>query len=158
MVGVGLGGDFTVVKYESPTDRIFSGFMHAVNNLQFQVIAIASLVGQSVEEKSAEPLAENIAGPVGIVALIAQFVGVGGTAAIGALFSLTALISLILAVVNILPIPALDGGRFFFIFAEGLTGKKVNPKVERVIHGIAFIVLIFLVLIVAFNDIVNIFN
>ena len=132
--------------------------MHAVNNLQFQVIAIASLVGQSVEEKSAEPLAENIAGPVGIVALIAQFVGVGGTAAIGALFSLTALISLILAVVNILPIPALDGGRFFFIFAEGLTGKKVNPKVERVIHGIAFIVLIFLVLIVAFNDIVNIFN
>ena len=158
LVGVGLGGDFAVVKYESPTDKIFSGFMHAGNNLQFQAIAIASLVGESVEEGSAEPLAENIAGPVGIVALIAQFVGVGGPAAVGALFSLTALISLILAVVNILPIPALDGGRFFFIFAEGLTGRKVNPRVERVIHGVAFIVLIFLVLIVAFNDIVNIFN
>lgn len=158
LVGVGLGGDFALVKYESLTDKIFSGFMHAANNLHFQAVAISSLVSQSVEEKSAEPLAENIAGPVGIVALIAQFVGVGGTAAVGALFSLTALISLILAVVNILPIPALDGGRFFFIFTEAVTGKKVNPKVERVIHGVAFLILILLVLVVAFNDIVNIFN
>ena len=93
---------------------------------------------------------------MGIVSLIADFVGVGGVAAFAALVSLMALISLILAVVNILPIPALDGGRFFFIFIEGITGKKVNPKVERVIHGVAFIVLIFLVVAVAFNDILNI--
>lgn len=158
LVGVGLGGDFTLIKYERASDKIFSGFMHAFNNLQFQGVAIASLVGQSVEEGSAEPLAENIAGPVGIVALIARFVGVGGVAALGALVSLTALISLILAVVNILPIPALDGGRFFFIFAEGITGKRVNPRVERIIHGTAFVFLILLVLLVAFNDIVNIFG
>lgn len=155
-IGVGLAGDFTTISYESGIDKTFSGFEHALNSLQFQAVAIGSLVGQSVEEGTAEPLTDNVAGPVGIVALIADFVGVGGVAAFGALVSLMALISLILAVVNILPIPALDGGRFFFIFIEGITGKKVNPRVERIIHGVAFIVLLFLVIAVAFNDILNI--
>ncbi|MCH8821275.1 site-2 protease family protein [Patescibacteria group bacterium] len=157
-IGVGLAGDFTTISYESGIDKTFSGFEHAINSLQFQAVAIGSLIGQSVEEGTAEPLADNVAGPVGIVALIADFVGIGGIAAFGALVSLMALISLILAVVNILPIPALDGGRFFFIFLEGITGKRVNPKVERIIHGVAFIVLIFLVIAVAFNDILNIIS
>lgn len=157
-VGVGLAGDFATVGYETTSEKLFSGFMHAVNSLQFQVVAIGSLVGQSVEEGTAEPLAENVAGPVGIVALITRFVGIGGLAALGALVSLVALISLVLAVINILPIPALDGGRFFFILFEGLTGRRINPRVERLIHSIAFLILIGLVILVAFNDIIRIFR
>ena len=157
-LGVGLGFDIAQVSYEKPADIVFSGFMHAANNLQFQTVAIKSLISKSVAEKTAQPLRENVAGPVGIVALIARFVGIGGFAAFGALLSLTALISLILAVVNILPIPALDGGRFFFILIEGITGQRVNPKVERVIHGTAFLILLALVILVAFNDILNIFR
>jgi regulator of sigma E protease len=157
-VGVGLGLDLATVSYVSPTDKVFSGFMHAVNSLQFQAVAIGSLVGKSFEEGTPEPLTENVAGPVGIVALITRFVGVGGAAAFGALLSLAALISLILAVINILPIPALDGGRFFFILIEGITGKKVDPKVERIIHSTAFLVLLVVVILVAFNDVINIFR
>ncbi|MEX0616965.1 MAG: site-2 protease family protein [Candidatus Woykebacteria bacterium] len=151
-VGVGLGIDLATVSYEG-VEKVFAGFLHSANTLQFQAVAIGSLIKQSFEEKTPEPITENVAGPVGIVALIAQFVGIGGFAAVGALASLTALISLILAVVNILPIPALDGGRFFFILIEGLTGYKVNPRAERLIHGVAFIVLLALVVLVAFNDI-----
>lgn len=157
-MGVGLGFDIATVTYENPVEKLFSGFLHAVNSLQFQFVAIGSLIKQSFEEKTPEPLAENVAGPVGIVALIARFVGIGGLAAFGALVSLTALISLILAVVNILPIPALDGGRFFFIFVEGITGRRVDPRVERLIHGAAFLVLLALVILIAFNDILNIFR
>ncbi len=157
-MGIGLGLDLATVSYVSPTDKVFSGFMHAVNSLQFQAVAIGSLVGKSVEEGSPEPLRENVAGPVGIVALITKFVGVGGVAAFGALLSLAALISLILAVINILPIPALDGGRFFFILIEGVTGKRVDPKVERIIHSTAFLLLLVIVILVAFNDVINIFK
>ncbi len=157
-IGVGLGFDIATISYEDPAERLFSGFMHAVNSLQFQAVAIGSLIKQSFEERTPEPLAENVAGPVGIVALITRFVGIGGFQAVGALVSLTALISLILAVINILPIPALDGGRFFFIFIEGLTGRRVNPRIERLIHSVAFLILMVLVILIAFNDIVNIFR
>lgn len=157
-VGIGLGFDLATVTYETFVEKMFSGFMHAINSLQFQAVAIGSLVSQSFEEGTADPVRENVAGPIGIVSLISKFVGVGGFAALGALVSLAALISLILAVINTLPIPALDGGRFFFILIEGVTGYRINPKVERAIHSVAFLILLVLVILVAFNDILKIFG
>ncbi len=157
-IGVALAGDFTQVSFDRPAEKAFAGFMQAANTLQFQIVGISGLVGKSVQEKSAAPIAKNVAGPIAIVTLLAKFLGLGGLAATFTIISLVALISLVLSFINILPIPALDGGRFYFILAEALFGKKINPRLERVIHGAFFILLIVLFILVAFNDIINIHN
>ncbi len=91
----------------------------------------------------------ELSGPVGIAVLTGQ------AARLGFLYLLqfAALLSVNLAVVNILPIPALDGGRLLFIVIEKLRGRSVRPLVEAVIHRVAFFLLLSLVLIVTLHDI-----
>ena len=64
-----------------------------------------------------------------------------------------ALISLNLALINIMPIPALDGGRVLFVLFEGLFGKRLPNKIERLSHIAGFVLLIALMLLVTFKDI-----
>lgn len=160
-LGVSLDPDFNknvvTIEYVSTTEKIFAGPAHSVNNLYFQYKAIGALISQSVEEGSAEPLAENVAGPVGIVALLGFVVGETGVVILPIL-QLMGVISLVLGVVNLLPIPAVDGGRLFFTLFEGVTGKKVNVGIERVIHTIGFAVIVLLFFVITFNDIVKIFR
>jgi regulator of sigma E protease len=73
----------------------------------------------------------------------------------GAYFSFAALISISLGIFNLLPIPALDGGRAVFILAEMLRGKPVDPEKEALVHVGGFAVLIVLMLAVSFHDISN---
>lgn len=146
------------VRYESIPEKVFVGPFHAGNMIYYQANALAALVSRSFAEKSVEPVADTVAGPVGIASLLGTFLGITGARGIFVLAETIALISLILAVVNVLPIPALDGGRLFFTVFEGVTGKKVNPNVERLIHTTGFAVLIFLFLIITFNDLVKIFS
>lgn len=146
------------IQYNSIPERVFVGPLHSVNMLYFQSKAIGSLVSQSVDEGTAEPIAENVRGPVGIVALVGAFIGTTGTAGIFALVETIALLSLILAFINVLPIPALDGGRLFFSVFEGITSKKINPNVERVVNTAGFVVLLLLFLAITYNDVINIFR
>ena len=60
--------------------------------------------------------------------------------------------------INILPIPALDGGRLFFILIEGFTGKKVNPRIENYAHAIGMAVLLGLIALITIHDLVRIIN
>ena len=80
-----------------------------------------------------------------------QFADLG----IAQLLQFTALISVNLAVINFLPIPALDGGRVVFLIIEKIKGSPVKKEIEAVVHNIAFILLIILIIVVTFNDIVN---
>jgi regulator of sigma E protease len=73
------------------------------------------------------------------------------------LLNLAGLLSISLAFFNILPIPALDGGRLFFILAEGITGRKVNPKTETLIHTAGMAVLLGLIVLITYKDIVQFF-
>ncbi len=91
----------------------------------------------------------GVAGPVGIAQLTGQFVQVG----IYAVLSFVALLSLNLAILNILPFPALDGGRLFFIIIEILTGKKVNQRFEGYAHAIGMAVLLGLIALITLHDI-----
>ena len=96
---------------------------------------------------------EGVAGPVGI----AQMTFVTVQAGFAAMLRFVALLSLSLGVINILPIPALDGGKFFFIVVRALTGKKMNPKHENLIHAGGFFFIICLILYITFNDVVKLF-
>ena len=68
-----------------------------------------------------------------------------------------AMLSVNLAVLNVLPIPALDGGRMFFIVLEKIKGSRMNPEFEARAHTIGFALLILLRAAVTYKDVVNIF-
>jgi regulator of sigma E protease len=97
--------------------------------------------------------APQVTGPVGM----AQMTGEVARAGISPLFEFAAFISINLAIVNILPLPALDGGRIAFVFLEMVRrGRRVSPKTEGLVHLIGFALLITLILVVTYGDIANI--
>ena len=67
----------------------------------------------------------------------------------------TALLSINLAIINVLPLPALDGGRILFLIIEKVRGKKVTPKIENVVHTIGFAALIVLILLITYQDVLK---
>ena len=91
---------------------------------------------------------QGVAGPIGVAQLTGEAVRAGWFAVLWFM----ALLSLNLAVLNILPIPALDGGRFFFMLIEMVTGKKVSPKYEGYAHAIGLVMLLGLMAVVTILD------
>ena len=74
-----------------------------------------------------------------------------------ALIPLAALLSISLAVFNILPIPALDGGRLLFVIIEWIRrGKRIPPEKEGLVHMVGFALLIAMVIVISYNDILRI--
>lgn len=96
---------------------------------------------------------EGVAGPVGIAQMTHVFVQEG----ILSLLRFMALLSLSLAIINILPFPALDGGRAFFILLEVIFGRRLGHRFEAVIHAVGFLVLMGLIFAVTYNDILRLF-
>lgn len=94
---------------------------------------------------------EEVVGPIGMV----HFVGEAARTGIYSLLSLAAVISINLAILNILPFPALDGGRLIFILIEMIKGKPINPEKEGFVHFIGFVVLIILMIFVVYKDIIR---
>jgi regulator of sigma E protease len=92
---------------------------------------------------------KDVAGPIGVAQITSQAMKFGPMA----ILELIGFLSLNLAVVNILPIPALDGGRLLFIGVELVFGKKVRPRFERVVHQIGMVILLTLIFLVTLNDI-----
>ena len=93
----------------------------------------------------------SVAGPIGIASIGSKAVSNGFSAAV----SLVALISINLALINILPIPGLDGGRIFIIAIEGLTKRTVSDKLMAYLSYGGFGLLILLMLVVSYHDILR---
>jgi len=96
--------------------------------------------------------AGDMAGPVGIVSMVKEQTQSGG---LRAYLEMAAMISLNLGLINLLPIPGLDGSRLLFLAAEGVRGKRVDPNKEGLVHLIGLAVLLLLMLPVYFRDIVR---
>lgn len=98
--------------------------------------------------------ADNLSGPVGMVQMVSE------TSQYGFWYYgfLTALICMNLAIINMLPLPALDGGRIIFVLYTWITGKNVSQKVEGTIHFAGILLLFALMIYVTFNDVVRIFG
>ncbi|MBA4336632.1 RIP metalloprotease RseP [bacterium] len=117
---------------------------------QLTVGMLGELV-RSVTSKLVVP--EGVSGPVGIARLTHVFVQDG----LLALLRFMALLSLSLAVLNIIPFPALDGGRLFFLLIEAVRGKRIPQKWESAIHALGFLVLIAFLFFVTYSDILQLF-
>ena len=97
----------------------------------------------------------EVAGPVGI----AQITGEVAKAGISPLLEFAGFISINLAIINILPLPALDGGRIVFVLLEWVRrGKRVSPKTEGLVHFIGFAMLMALILLITYQDIIRIIS
>ncbi len=97
----------------------------------------------------------GLAGPIGIAQVTGEVANIGITPVL----ELTALISISLALVNILPIPALDGGRLLFILIEGARGgKRISPQTEGIIHMAGFAALIGLIVVMSYFDVLRIIS
>lgn len=96
----------------------------------------------------------DIAGPVGIAVLTGQAVQMGWIY----LLQFVAIFSINLAILNALPFPALDGGRFLFLLLERFRGRPISRKIELAVHNAGFVLLLLLVLLVTYRDIARYSN
>jgi len=95
----------------------------------------------------------DVTGPVGIVGIVGDATSLGFVY----LLSFSAFISINLAVINLLPFPAIDGGRLLFVAIESIKRSRINPKVTNTLNAIGFILLILLMLAVTISDVIKLF-
>jgi len=130
-----------------PIEKAFiAGVTDTFTQTKGILIGLGTLIGQAFT-LSAD--ISTITGPVGIVSLVGDASGFG----LGSILSLAALISMNLAIVNLLPFPALDGGRLAFLFVETISRRKIPARVSDIINVAGFGVLIILMLAVTAHDI-----
>jgi len=96
---------------------------------------------------------EDIGGPI----MIASIIGQAARTGILNVLNWTAIISINLGIINLLPFPALDGGRLLFIFIEIIRGKAVDPRKESYVHLVGFAVLMILMIYIIYNDLMRTF-
>lgn len=128
-----------------------AGLQHAATITVTIVRELGNVVGRLA---TGQAPGIDVTGPVGIAQYTGQALEFGWKAVI----ELMALLSLNLAVINLLPFPALDGGRIVFVLYEWASGKRVPTNFERYTNLFGFMLLISLLLVVTYFDIVNIFN
>lgn len=95
----------------------------------------------------------QLSGPVGIYSVVGQ----QRSAGLASLIYLTAFLSINVGVINLLPIPAFDGGHILFIIIEKIKGSPIKPELENKIHSIFLILLLLLMVIITINDIMRLF-
>jgi len=150
-IGIYTGNNYDVfIDYTN--NKIFSGVSHSINVVKLTVGALSSLISQAKESGDYSEISNTVSGPIGIYFIIDYFKTLGVITFLGILADL----SLSLAVINVLPIPALDGGRFFILFIESVFKKDLNEKIEALIINISFGLLMVFIVLVMVKDIVNI--
>lgn len=142
VIGVSLG--LTEVVSLPFHEAVPAGFTRSVELTQAIVQGVGSLIlGQADWSQ--------VAGPIGIVGYVGDAAAVG----FAALLIFTAVISLNLAVINLLPIPALDGGRLVFVAIEAITRRPIAPEWTARLNTAGFIFLILIMIAVSINDVLR---
>ncbi len=154
IIGVNLL-DTVVLKYQTPKQKLLSGFMHSYNILSYNYSTIGDLFKVAVKNKSLEPVSQTVSGPIGIYSIVNEIVKSSGEKLIKNVLNIMAILSLSLAAMNVLPLPALDGGRLVFIIYEWITGRPIHKKIEQYINLGGFVLLIGLGILVSINDILR---
>ncbi len=132
--------------------KLFSGVGQALNNIQIFGFVIGQLVGEAFEEKTIAPVANTFGGAIGIfdfLQITILVIGFWGVLELAALFSVN------LAIFNILPIPALDGGHVLFTLMEMVTRRKLPSRVYNIVTMIGFVLLFSFMILITSLDLVK---
>jgi regulator of sigma E protease len=152
-IGIAYRSNYYIVLSYSDS-KITAGFSHMINTLRLVGIQFSNLFIQAKTTGNYSELSTSVSGPIGIYFVIDYFKNLGFVSFIGMMADL----SLSLAVMNILPIPALDGGRVLILAIEGILRKDLNDKVKTIIINGSFIFLMLLVILIMIKDVLNIQN
>lgn len=128
------------------TGALHRAFYLTIYNIKIVYISLYELIRGNVP-------ASEVSGPVGIINIIGQASRMDWTV----LFNLVGLLTVNLGIMNLLPIPALDGCKLLIILIEAITRRKLPPEKEGIITAIGFIILILILLWATYNDVVRIF-
>lgn len=143
--------DFTIVGEKAGFKNVFvNSFTQSASIVRMVWLSLFDLVtgryGMS-----------ELSGPVGTVDIIADVTqDAADSGNLDNLLLIMALITINIGIANLLPLPALDGGRLFFLVIEAIRRKPINPKYEGYIHAAGLALLLLLMVVVTFNDIVRI--
>lgn len=150
VIGAGLGqNEFINATWSAPIVGVATTAQFTWLTLQGIVDIFGNLFSANIQS-----VGDSVSGPIGIIGTIFPSAVEGGLVQ---LMFLTAIISLSLAVMNILPIPALDGGRWLTTIIFRLLKKDLTKEREEKIQAVGFYILMVLVILVTFNDIARLF-
>ena len=133
-------------------DSVKKSYLKSIETIKLIFFGIMELLEQLFStDSSAANIKDSLAGPIAI----AKYSGAAAEKGINAVLQFTIIISINLGIINLLPIPLLDGGHIFLNSIEMLTRRKINAKVLNFINKIGFAILISLMIFAIYNDIVN---
>ena len=139
----------TEIYYPPVLARPFIGIYYGFKEALFWGGTVVAGLIKIITDLFAGQAPKDLAGPVGIFAITSEAAKLGALP----LINFVGILSVNLAILNIVPFPALDGGRLLFVFIEKILGRKVVPRVESIIHTIGMIILILLILAITARDI-----
>lgn len=149
-----IGITFTNINKGNAFEVIKSAGIEIVFWIKMVFYSLGSLISGDIS-------ADEISGPIGIVSVISsgynESVEYGIKSVIATLSFYIVLLSANLGVMNLLPLPALDGGRLVFIAIEAVRGKPIDPKKEGYVHFVGFVLLMALMVLVVFKDVSKLF-
>jgi regulator of sigma E protease len=145
---IGIAMEMIGILKLGPLHAISYGFQTAISISKEIVVTFFSLIFGAFTGTAD---VSQITGPIGIVGVVGDAYKIG----FAYLISLTALISLNLAVINLIPFPALDGGRLLFVGIEAITKKRIPINIANLLNTLGFGFLILLMLFVTYHDIVK---
>ena len=151
------------IKYDFSLLGVPRNFWNTISHSAKQEVSIATIVWRTLIDLAQGDYGLNdLSGPVGTVDVIADAVGnvATGNSLAGwrSMVLLMVLITVNLGVFNLLPLPALDGGRLLFLVWEGITNKPLPQKYEAWVHFAGIVLLMLLMLIITYNDITKLFS
>lgn len=150
-LGIGIG-EGAILNY---TDKLSSGLQYGSDMFVYNFVVLRQLINEALKTKDASLVTEGVAGPIGIGSAVGTILSLGGWQAIINLLNLIGLLGLSLGFMNILPIPAMDGGRLAFLLFEALTGRAIPSKYETRIHQVGMIFLLGLMILISYFDILK---
>ncbi len=145
---VGIAMDNVVTLKLPFFTAIWQGLKYTIFMIGQTAVGLYTFVGNLFHGAAA---LSDVAGPVGIAGIVGDAAHLG----FQYLLMITALISINLGVINLIPFPALDGGRVFFVLIEGVIRRRISPRVTNVINLVGFVLLMILMIAVTFNDVVK---
>jgi regulator of sigma E protease len=147
--------DTAIIRYDKTLEKVFAGFLHSYNLMAYNIGTLKYLIVSSFKQNNFEAVSYSVSGPVGIYSIINDLVKTSGKKLVTNILNVIALLSLSLAMMNVLPFPALDGGRMVFVLYEWISRKKVDQNVEKYVNLIGFLFLIILAILVSINDLIK---
>ena len=147
---LGISMTETVIVQYPWYSAIWEGLMRVIGLTVVILSAFWALISNIV---TGHGVSSEIAGPVGIAMMTQQMRDLGFVY----LLQFAAILSVNLGIINILPIPALDGGRIAFLIVEAIKGKPVNHKIENIMHTVFFVALIGLMIVITVRDVLKLF-